>query len=275
VNTVSVNRRVEALIVPTLERLPVVSYYTKTRGWPFVLAWLHRISGVLLVLYVLFHIYTLSFLQAPEAYDAKMQFLRFTVFLVLEWALAIPVVFHAFNGGRLILYELFGAREDPTVIRWVWILGILYVFLLGIMMISGNQNVTPGFFWLTALLIACVLAYVVAMQIWNADISFGWKLQRITGSFLLIMIPAHMLFMHLNINTGHDAGVVIARMQNTFIKVVDIGLVGGVLFHSGYGLLSIIKDYVSSKLLQNICFLVICGVMVLFAWVGVKLTIFI
>ena len=273
--TDTVIRRVEALIVPKLERLPMISFYSKTRGWPFVLAWLHRTTGIFLVLYVLFHIYTLSFLRAPEAYDAKMEFLRFSVFLVLEWALAIPVIFHAFNGGRLILYEIFGARRDPTVIRWVWGLGILYVLLLGIMMMFGNQTVTPGFFWLTALMIAAILGYVVAMQIWSSDISLGWKLQRISGSFLLIMIPAHMLFMHLNISTGHEASVVIARMQNIFIKIVDIGLVGGVFFHGGYGLLSVVKDYISSKSLQNLCSLVIYGVMVLFAWVGVKLAILI
>ena len=273
--TDSITRRMEKQIVPKLEQLPFISLYVKTRGWPYVLTWLHRATGILMVLYVWFHIYTLSFLQNPEAYDAKMQVLRFFVFIILEWALAIPVIFHALNGGRLILYEIFGARKDDTVIRWVWGVTLLYVLLLGVMMIAGNQTVTPIFFWLTTLLVACSLGYIVFAKAWKKDISTGWKLQRITGGFLLIMIPAHLLFMHLNIGTSHEASVVIARMQNVFIKIVDIGIVVTVLFHGGYGILSIAKDYISSRVLQNICAVVICVVMVLFAWVGVKLTVLI
>ena len=105
--------------------------------------------------------------------------------------------------------------------------------------------------------------------------SLGWKLQRITGGFLLIMVPAHMLFMHLNPGTAHEASVVIARMQNVFIKIVDIGIVISVLIHGGYGLLSIAKDYIASKFAQNLCAFLISAVMVLFAWVGIKLTVLI
>ena len=240
-----------------------------------MLAWIHRTTGILMVFYVLFHIYTLSFLQSPEAYDAKMQILRFFVFVILEWALAIPVILHALNGGRLLLYEIFGARKDDAIIRWVWGFSLLYVLLLGFMMVAGNQTVTPIFYWLTTLLVACSLGYIVFAKMWKTNISIGWKLQRITGGFLLIMIPAHMLFMHLNIGTGHEASVVIARMQNVFIKIVDIGIVISALFHGGYGLLSIAKDYISSRFLQNLCAVVICAVMVFFGWIGVKLTILI
>jgi succinate dehydrogenase hydrophobic anchor subunit len=269
----TVARRIESVIVPQLERLPIISAYAKTRGWPFVIAWLHRISGILLVIYTLFHIYTLSDLHTPEAYQSKMQFLRFFVFLLLEWALAVPVIFHALNGGRLLLYEIFGARNDASFIRWTWSLTTSYTLLLGIMMVVGNQTVTPGFFWLTTLIIACSLSYVVAVKIRRTAISLAWKYQRITGSFLLIMIPAHMLFMHLNAATGHEASVVIARMQNIFIKIVDLGLLFGVLFHGGYGVLSIAKDYISSESLHSICAVVVLGVMILFAFVGVNLTI--
>lgn len=271
--TDTVSQRIERLILPKLEKLPVISDYARTRGWSFVLSWIHRITGILLVLYVLFHMYTLTFLQTPERFDAKMRFYGIFVFVFLEWALAVPVIVHAFNGGRLILYEIFGNRRDTAMTRWVWALSVMYVLLLAVMMIAGNQSVTPGFFWLTALLIAVSLVVVVASKVWKTAASASWKFQRITGAFLIMMVPAHMLFMHLNPGFGHDAGIVVARMQNVFIKIVDLGLVIGVLFHSGYGLLSIAKDYIPSKLLQNAVALVIIVVMVVFGWVGVKLTI--
>ena len=271
----TVIQQLDKFILARAERLPVISVYAKTRGWPFVIAWVHRITGILLVLYVLFHIFTLMALQTPESYDAKMKFFRIFVFVILEWALAVPVMLHALNGGRLILYEVFGNRKDEAVIRWMWTLSFLYVLLLGFMMILGNQSVTPGFFWLTTLIISISLGYLVGAKIWKTHASVPWKLQRISGSFLLIMVPAHLLFMHLNLNAGHEASVVIARMQNFFIKIVDLGLIVSVLFHGGYGLLSIAKDYIPSKSLQKIIAFGIVFVMVVFAWMGIKLTILI
>lgn len=271
--TDTVSHRIEKRILPKLERLPVIAAYARSRGWPFVLSWIHRISGILLVLYVLFHIYTLSFLKSPDVFDAKMRFFSLFIFVFLEWALAIPVIIHALNGGRLILYEIFGNRKDDALMRWVWAMSVVYVLLLAVMMIMGNQTVTTGFFWLTTAILAVSMVVGVGSKIWKTASSTVWKFQRITGAFLLIMVPAHMLFMHLNPGFGHEASVVVARMQNVFIKILDLGLVISVLFHGGYGLLSIAKDYIPSKLIQNVIALAIIIVLVVFGWVGVKLTI--
>ena len=118
----------EQIIISGIENIPIVSFYAKTRGWPFVIAWIHRISGILMVLYIGIHIYTLSFLVSPDAYDAKMKVFGFFPFSFLEWLLAVPVIFHAFNGGRLILYEIFGVRNDESMIRWVLGLSVIYFF---------------------------------------------------------------------------------------------------------------------------------------------------
>jgi len=273
--TVSILHRVEESIVTKIEQLPIISVYAKTRGWPYVISWLHRITGILLVIYALFHIYTLSLLQTPQAYDAKMTVLGSFIFILLEWALAVPVVFHALNGGRLVLYEIFGARNDTSLISWTWSLTVIYALLLGLMMVLGNQTVTPGFFWLTSLVVACSLGYAVAAKIWKSGLSMGWKLQRITGSLLIIMIPAHMLFMHLNMDTAHGAKAVIERMQSPFVKAVDLGLVFAVLFHGSYGILSIVKDYVSSNILRKICALLIYALTIVVALAGIRLTVFI
>jgi succinate dehydrogenase hydrophobic anchor subunit len=273
VTTDSVSHRIEKLILPKLEKLPVIAAYARSRGWPFVLSWIHRISGSLLVFYVLFHIYTLSFLNSPDVFDAKMRFFGFFIFVFLEWALAIPVIIHALNGGRLILYEIFGSRKDDVLMRWVWAMSAVYILLLAVMMIMGNQTVTPGFFWLTTVTIAACLVVAVGSRIWKTAASTVWKFQRISGAFLFIMVPAHMLFMHLNLGFGHEASVVVARMQNVFIKILDLGLLISVLFHGGYGLLSIAKDYIPSKLIQNGIALAIIVALVVFGWVGVKLTI--
>jgi len=262
-------------IITKLADIPYISSYAKIKGWPYVIAWCHRISGIGLVAYVMFHIYTLSFLETPAEFDAKMKMFRFFIFPFFEWLLAIPVIFHALNGCRLILYESFGYRNDEAMIHWVLGLSAAYVLLMGIFMVMGNQSATPIFFWLIALILSISLGYLVASKVWHTGASITWKLQRITGAFLLIMVIAHLLFEHLNPSMGHDAGVVIERVHHVFIKVMDLALMIGILYHGGYGLLSITKDYLQSRLLKSGCSILIMLIMIIFAWIGVRLTLFV
>ena len=245
--------------------------YGRTRGWPFVIAWMHRIAGVLLALYALVHIFTLSFLATPDVYNSKMKAFGLFIFSFLEWVLAVPVIFHALNGGRLVLYEIFGARNDRPMLRWVFGLSVTYVLLQAMLMIIGNQTVSPIFFWLTMFIFGSCLVMLVSSKIWHIDGAIFWKLQRISGAYLFIMIPAHFLFMHLQPAIGHEAAVVIARMQSIFIKIVDLTLAVAVLYHAGYGLNSISKDYITSWVLQNCLTFLIISVMAVFGWIGVKI----
>jgi succinate dehydrogenase hydrophobic membrane anchor protein len=265
------NKPFERFFLSGLERVPVVGFYARTRGWSFVVAWMHRFSGILLIVYVLIHIYTLSFLMTPEAFDVKMKMFGFFVFSFLEWLLAVPVIFHALNGGRLILYEIFGTRNEEVLLQWVISLSFVYVLLQALLMLLGNQTVSPTFFWLIVFILSACLLILVASRIRRLEGDLVWKLQRITGTFLLIMIPAHLVFMHLQPAIGHEANTVISRMQNIFIKFVDLVLVISVLLHAGYGLISIGRDYIQSRLLQNGLSLFIIFVMAVFGWIAIKI----
>ena len=258
-------------ILHKLEQLPLVSLYAKTHGWPYLIAWGHRLAGIILVFYACFHVYTLTLLETPARYNAKIQIFGSPFFVFFEWLLAVPVIFHALNGGRLILYESFGNRQDSTVIKWLLSFAAVYVLFLGILMIAGNQSVSALFFWFAMLVAALSLVYLAALKIGHTAISYPWKLQRIGGVFLLIMIPAHLIFMHLNPAAGHEAEVVIARLQSSFIKTADLALILVALFHGGYGLLSIAKDYLPTGFLRQICAAIIFGVMIAVAWIGVRL----
>ena len=262
-------------VLQAVEKIPLVGTYAQTRGWPYVIAWGHRIAGVLLALYVLLHIYTLSYLATPDIYDMKMKVYGTLLFSFLEWLLAIPVIFHALNGGRLVSYEIFGARNDRLMLTWVFSLAVIYVLLQAVFMIMSTQSVTPVFFWLTVFILSLCLVVLIATKIWQLQGALTWKLQRMSGAYLFIMIPAHLIFMHLNPAVGHEAGVVIARIQNILIKLIDITLVAAVLFHAGYGLISISKDYMTSRILTKCITFFIIFVMAVFGWIGVKLIIII
>jgi succinate dehydrogenase / fumarate reductase cytochrome b subunit len=256
-----------------LNRIPYVAFYAKTRGWEFILSWSHRITGLLLVLYLWFHLITLSALSTPGDYDAKMALFSSPLVVFFEWLLAIPVIFHAVNGGRLMLFEIYGYRDDTAMIRWLFRVSAAYVCLLAVFMLLGNQSVSPIFFWLTVFVIAVIGGYAFLARIWRLGHSQFWKFQRASGVFLLVMIPAHFIFMHLNPAVGKDSAVIIARMQNFFIKIVDLALVLAVVYHGGYGLFSVGKDYIASRPLQILMTVLVAVVMVWSAWIGLKVII--
>ena len=256
-----------------LNRIPYVAFYAKTRGWEFILSWSHRITGLLLVLYLWFHLITLSALSTPGDYDAKMALFSSPLVVFFEWLLAIPVIFHAVNGGRLMLFEIYGYRDDTAMIRWLFRVSAAYVCLLAVFMLLGNQSVSPIFFWLTVFVIAVIGGYAFLARIWRLGHSQFWKFQRASGVFLLAMIPAHFIFMHLNPAVGKDSAVIIARMQNFFIKIVDLALVLAVVYHGGYGLFSVGKDYIASRPLQILMTVLVAVVMVWSAWIGLKVII--
>ena len=256
-----------------LNKIPYVAFYAKTRGWEFILSWSHRLTGLLLLLYVWFHLITLSALSIPGNYDAKMALFSSPLIVFFEWLLAIPVIFHAVNGGRLMLFEIYGYRDDTAMIRWSFVVSAAYVCLLAVFMLLGNQSVSPIFFWLTVFIIAVICGYAFLARIWRLGHSPFWKFQRASGVFLLVMIPAHFLFMHLNPAVGKDSAVIIARIQNSFVKIVDIATVLAVVYHGGYGLFSVGKDYIVSRRLQILMTVLVAAVMVLSAWIGLKIII--
>ena len=262
----------ETPILSMLERLPFISVHVRAKGWPFILSWCHRVAGNILVVYVWFHILSLESLYTPQVFAEKMAFYNLFVFRFLEWMLAVLVIFHALNGGRLMLYESFGTRNDGQMIRWIFSLSTVYVLQFGLFMILGDQRVSPVFFWLPMLITAVIVGFVAGQRIWKAGHAFFWKFQRISGAFLLVMVPAHLLFMHLNPSVGKESSVVIMRMQSHFIKVVDQALLLAALYHGGYGLVSILNDYLSSRTVRTGLALLITAVMCLFAWKGIKLT---
>lgn len=254
-----------------MPRIPIISNYAYTRGWRYLISWCHRVAGLILVGFIWAHIYTLLDLSSPATYITAVQGYDSFSFLVLEWALSLPLIFHALNGGRLILYESFGQRNDHAMIRWVLSLSIVYVSMVAFLMILGTQYVSPIFYWMVALVITLSMMYSLGARLWSVSHVLTWKLQRLTGAFLFIAAPAHMVFMHLNTWVARDPDIVIARVQNSFLKVMDLALLAAVAYHATYGVATVLRDYVSSRSVYTSLTLVICLVMGSLALAGVRL----
>jgi succinate dehydrogenase hydrophobic membrane anchor protein len=265
--------RTEASVISLIGRIPILSYYVNSRGWSYLLSWGHRLAGLTLVAYMFAHIYTLSLLFDPAAYDADMKFLDNFIFAFLEWCVAIPVAFHSLNGSRLILYELFHVREEEMMIRWMALVGIVYIAIVGFFFIEEGEQILATLFWSITVVISLLTFFIVLFKLWKTRNELLWKLQRITGAFMIPMLIGHMLFMHMNYLTGHDSNTILLRMRSPFIKGLDFLFILFLLFHAGYGLFSIIADYIKPGILLKSLTALIIIVMAVLAFFGIRLVV--
>jgi len=258
-------------MISMLEKFPKISFYARTRGWPFIIAWCHRITGILLVVFVWIHIYSYSSPYKTGVHAVKTQGFGPLILSLLQWVLAVPIIFHAFNGGRLILYEIYGSRDEQSMLRWMTGLAIIYLAVLGLLMLMGNQSASPFIFWLVMVAVGLILSYGVGARIWQRGHSIFWKLQRISATFLMVMIPAYILSMHLSPVVSQETGIAIPGMQRVFIQVVYLLLLVASLYHAGYGIWSLVSDYLSSRTLRTGLAFLVTLVMLVFGWVGVTM----
>ena len=226
---------------------------------------------MILVAFILLHLYTLTKLSVPPEYTATVRSYGTYPFAILAWALSLPLIFHALNGGRLILYESFGLRDDSAMIRWAFALSGLYMLVLGLLMLLGDQWASPLFYWVAVLPFSMATMYPLARHLWSVPHCLTWRLQRLTAAFLFVVAPAHMLFMHLNPSVAGDPSLVVSRLQNSFIKGVDLAILVAVLYHGAYGVTTVLKDYISSKRLCASLSLLVYLVMGVLALAGASI----
>jgi succinate dehydrogenase hydrophobic anchor subunit len=240
----------------------MVSFYAGTRGWYFIVSWCHRITGILLVLMVWFQLYL--FKPTPDSG-------KFFLVTFFQWVLSIPVIFHAFNGARLIQYECRGRRDDEDMLRWVFSLLFVFILLLALFMIMGGQGVSPFFYWVLMGAAALVNGYAVGAGIWNTRHSVLWKLQRMSGAFLLVMVHAYILFMQLHPVANAGANMITSGVQSLSLKAIYLLLLFATLFHGGYGAWSVVCDYVSSQTLRKVAGVAVTFLFLVFFWIGLKI----
>ncbi|MEW5745101.1 MAG: succinate dehydrogenase, cytochrome b556 subunit [Nitrospirota bacterium] len=94
-------------------------------------AWIvHRLTGVLLTLYVFVHLYVLSHLKDPVQYEALMGLMKHPLVRLSEVGLLGLVVAHSFNGIRLVLLDLGVPTRLQKKLFWAAVVigGLLSVF---------------------------------------------------------------------------------------------------------------------------------------------------
>lgn len=100
----------------------------KTGYWSF---WLHRISGVAILFFLLMHIWEITSVTRGGAqhFDVTMSILGTKPFVIGEFMLFLALTFHMLNGIRLMLHDRgIGVRQQKTYF-WV-VFGLSAVVVL-------------------------------------------------------------------------------------------------------------------------------------------------
>ena len=113
---------------------------TLYRGNEGMWSWVgHRITGVVIFFFLLVHVLDTALVRvSPEAYDAVIGTYQNPVMAVGEVGLVAAVVFHAFNGLRIILVDFWkgGTKFHKQMLWGVLILWVVTVAAFSIRHLS-------------------------------------------------------------------------------------------------------------------------------------------
>ncbi|WP_235281577.1 succinate dehydrogenase, cytochrome b556 subunit [Microbacterium azadirachtae] len=124
----SASTRLTPSIAETTSKTPRGTLYRGREGmWSWVL---HRITGISIFFFLLVHVLDTSLIRvSPEAYDAVLGTYKNPIMGLGETVLVAAIVFHALNGLRIILVDVWskGAQYQRQMF---WIVIGLWLVLM-------------------------------------------------------------------------------------------------------------------------------------------------
>ena len=104
-------------------------YRGKVGMWSWVL---HRITGVAIFFFLLVHVLDTSLVRlSPEAYDVVIATYKTPIIGLAELGLVAAILFHAFNGIRIILIDFWSkGSKYQNAMFWVVVGIALIIFAI-------------------------------------------------------------------------------------------------------------------------------------------------
>lgn len=136
--------RVTPSVSETTSKVPRGTLYRGNEGmWSWVL---HRITGVAIFFFLLVHVLDTALIRvSPEAYNAVIGTYKNPIMALGEVALVGAVAYHAYNGLRIILVDMWSWATRHQRQLWWGVLGLWLVTMLGfaprhLMLAFGGGN---------------------------------------------------------------------------------------------------------------------------------------
>jgi succinate dehydrogenase / fumarate reductase, cytochrome b subunit len=122
--------------------VPGTLYRGGTGMWSWVL---HRVTGVAIYFFLLVHILDTALVRlSPEAYNAVIGTYKTPIMNLGEIALVMAIVFHAFNGLRIILVD-FWSKGPKYQRSMFWIVIVLWAIAIAGFLPRQLMNLVADF----------------------------------------------------------------------------------------------------------------------------------
>lgn len=106
-----------------------LSYYKFTGSWAWML---HRLSGLALIFYLSAHIWVISTIsKGPEGFNRVMGVLASPLFKLLEVGLWGIILFHAFNGIRVVIVDFWKGSLNHKKLFYIMIFIAFALWIAG------------------------------------------------------------------------------------------------------------------------------------------------
>lgn len=125
--------------------MPNTAKGTLYRGREGMWSWVaHRITGIAIFFFLLVHVLDTAVVRvSPEAYNAIMHIYKNPIMGAGEAVLVAAIVYHAFNGIRIILVDFWknGARHHRTML---WGVLIMWAVVMIPFLVRHGMNMFGG-----------------------------------------------------------------------------------------------------------------------------------
>lgn len=250
-------------------------------GGTGMLTWLlHRISGIAVVYFLTLHIYeALQLFGGPAAYNEATAAYKQPWFRPFEVALILAVTYHALNGLRISMFDLF--PNTTKYHRRVFMIGVVVFVLvalaISLVMLRPLLGMSLGDIFAvkstSSLIYALVIVLPVALPVlylaWrgsglatgpmvvsstssrpaptaNSFERLMWSFMRISGFVMIILVFVHITLMHfINDITNITGQFVYSRFAATPAWAwIDLAILFFAWLHGLNGLRVVLTDYI-------------------------------
>lgn len=233
-----------------------------------------RVSGVLLVVLALGHMFITHYINVPSETDFEFVAGRYAnpLWRTFDWLLLFLALWHGLLGARVAITDYVRSPGWRVLGHSaVWVIGLIFTLLGSITIITfdeeaarNNTGPLAGEFWIADVLGYSLFAFAIgtylgtialliyigkhirlgSRPIYAGDTGqYAWIMHRATGLGILFFLLVHILDIML-IGLGRDVyDESVEFYGHPFLLPMEVALVGAVIYHSLNGIRIILIDF--------------------------------
>ncbi|MBW7898676.1 Succinate dehydrogenase/Fumarate reductase transmembrane subunit [Candidatus Brocadiaceae bacterium B188] len=107
--------------------------FVKNRNTGMYAFWIHRITGVMITIFLFLHIWTLSAVfRGKDAYDYAVSKFDTKFGCLFQYVLLLVVAIHLVNGVRITVVDFCGITRSQKKLLWISLFVLVLIAAVGI-----------------------------------------------------------------------------------------------------------------------------------------------